>query len=738
MDRDQAVAVAFDMCSAKSDSAARWDALTDDQRAWWKNATAHIGVQSAGPSTVIKRLEGDRVGGYGIVWGNENQRDLEGQWFTPRTYLGKTLGVPAENKGIVIKASIDWLYDHTLEDLPETAKQFGDMRDYTLGIVDRVKADDVGVWVEAQFDRHDDWGNAVMSMIDRGVLNWSSGSAPLYVDIDETGEIKAWKVVEWSSTPTPAEFRHTGNVRLKHYVDSQDASTEAQAEQAARGIDPDNAVSETETEANTAMTLQLTEDTARAVIHAYAEAEFESIKSAVEGIDTTKQGNMLEEALQPLAAELAGMAGDSVDEATALSMLVAFVAEHAMGQPEEEVMAEDLEEPIMSEEQPTLSTDIEKVVQDAVAKALQSQLPDGGKGQQVSDIGDKAKSINFAFGRSRHELDEIKSLSDLIYAMSYGRHDLLRPHARKTVNAHKALGINPDTAGGYLVQVEQSNQIIELLRDTSKVMPLCRQVPMNSETLTIPKQTGGATAYWTGENSSITASQETFGQITLVAKKLAGLVQVSNELIMDSDPAIDAIIREDLATVMALEVDSTILEGSGVANQPLGILNLGVTTTALNAAPTYNNLVDAVSRVEVENVLDTPGWAWVFNPRERHTFRKIQDARGATAGVGAYIFTERGSNNAMVGSIPAELLGYNYVTTTQITPDTTDNNETEIYFGQWNDVIVGMRKTLELAVSNEAGTAFQNDQTWIRAILRMDVNIRHPESIEVLTDVRAS
>ena len=206
---------------------------------------------------------------------------------------------------------------------------------------------------------------------------------------------------------------------------------------------------------------------------------------------------------------------------------------------------------------------------------------------------------------------------------------------------------------------------------------------------------------------------------------------------MDSDPAVDAIIREDISRVLALEVDRAILEGTGVANQPTGLLNLGVTTTALNAAPTYDNLVDVISRVEVENVMEEPGWAWVFNPREKYTFRKIQDAQGAAAGVGAYIFTEMGSTNAMVGGIPAQLLGYGYQTTTQITP-TGSPAETEIYFGQWNDVVVGMRKTIELRASDEAGTAFQNDQTWLRAIMRLDVNIRHLESIEVLTDVRTS
>lgn len=686
-------------------------------------------------TTTIKRLGKDRVGGYGIVWGNPAQRDLEGQFFTPETYLGKALGVPSENGGRTIPVKFDWLFEHTLEELPDEVNQFGDMRDHSLGVVGKAKPDEIGVWIEAQLDRYDEWSSAVMTLVDRGVLAWSSGSASLYAKVTHEGEIKAWPVVEFSSTVAPAEPRQTGNVRLKHYVNAQDAPTEAQADQAARGKNPDIQTTENETEV-CAMTLTLNEPTARAMVRAYGEAEWETIKTAVcDDTGAIKQAGMLEEALQPLAAELAAITG--VEEAEALAFLIGFVAEKAVGTPDDDVAAnEDLEE-VMSE-QPALSADMEKVVESVVAKAIQAQLPVAPQGQSRTQVDtDAIKSINLMM-RSRADIEEIKSLSDLIYATTNRRHDLLRPYGRKAWMSHKALGINPDTAGGYLVQVEQSNQVIELLRDTAKVLPLCRQIPMNSDTMTVSKQTGGATAIWVGENSEITESQQTFGNITLVAKKLAAFVPVSNELIMDSDPSVDAIIREDISTVLALAIDKAILEGSGIGNEPLGLLNLGVTTTALNEVPTYNDLVNVVSRVEVENVAEAPSWSWVFNPREKQNFRKIQDARGTGVGVGAYIFTEGGSNNAMAGGIPRELLNYLYATTTQITPDTDDNNETEIYFGQWNDVIVGMRKTIEIRASDEAGAAFQNDQTFIRAIMRLDVNIRHAESIEILTDVRAS
>ena len=44
----------------------------------------------------------------------------------------------------------------------------------------------------------------------------------------------------------------------------------------------------------------------------------------------------------------------------------------------------------------------------------------------------------------------------------------------------------------------------------------------------IPKQTGGATAYWVGENEPLTGSDQTLGQLQLTPKLVGALVELSN------------------------------------------------------------------------------------------------------------------------------------------------------------------------------------------------------------------
>lgn len=130
-----------------------------------------------------------RIGGYLIVWGESRQRDLQGEYFTPQTDVG-----------------LDWyeqrpvLYHHGLD---------GSLKAAVIGVMDTLRADDTGLWAEAQLDLHKRYVRAVQRLVERGALSWSSGSLPHLVEVSDEGQIKRWPIVEGSLTPTPAEPRHT-------------------------------------------------------------------------------------------------------------------------------------------------------------------------------------------------------------------------------------------------------------------------------------------------------------------------------------------------------------------------------------------------------------------------------------------------------------------------------------------------------------------------------------------------
>ncbi|HHT9153383.1 MAG TPA: phage major capsid protein, partial [Candidatus Hypogeohydataceae bacterium YC40] len=166
----------------------------------------------------------------------------------------------------------------------------------------------------------------------------------------------------------------------------------------------------------------------------------------------------------------------------------------------------------------------------------------------------------------------------------------------------KALGEATGPAGGYLVPEEYVRDVKDRITVQSVVrMAGATVYPMATDTLNIPKVSGGATAYWLGENTQIPGSDPTFAQVQLVAKVLAVMIKVSNQLLADSSGAAEVAIRRDVAKTVALAEDLAFIQGSGTGNEPRGIVNTsGVNALSLGVnggTPTFDTIYDALYQV---------------------------------------------------------------------------------------------------------------------------------------------
>ncbi len=303
----------------------------------------------------------------------------------------------------------------------------------------------------------------------------------------------------------------------------------------------------------------------------------------------------------------------------------------------------------------------------------------------------------------------------------------------------KALSATVPSDGGYLVPEVYANEIIELLYPATVIYSLgARRLGMANGNLNIPKIKTGSRAMFTGENRAIPKSAPKFGNLKLSAKKLTALIPMSNDLLRSTNFDNDVIVGQDVTKQMALGVDFGALLGSGGEFQPLGIIKnkavQSIDVTSLDAAyassdgvltaafPNY--LVAAVLR----NNVYADGLGFVFNTSVEQFFKSIRD------NVGGFIFAKEMNENGT-------LVGYPYRTTNLLE---TVNGKTNIIFGNWNDLIIGEQGALEIDTSREgtwtddAGnlvSAFENDQTLIRAIDNVDVGLRHYESFAVASKV---
>lgn len=147
-------------------------------------------IKSVPEKHAVKSLGAHRVGGYMMLWGNENNKDLDGEFFTPKT---EELTTIFEAMG-----KLPYLYNHA------TDKQ---VKSAVVGYIDVLKPDETGLWYEAQLDQNNQYVAAIQKLVAQRALGTSSGTLPGARKVAKNGEILRWATVEGSATPTPADPR---------------------------------------------------------------------------------------------------------------------------------------------------------------------------------------------------------------------------------------------------------------------------------------------------------------------------------------------------------------------------------------------------------------------------------------------------------------------------------------------------------------------------------------------------
>ena len=296
----------------------------------------------------------------------------------------------------------------------------------------------------------------------------------------------------------------------------------------------------------------------------------------------------------------------------------------------------------------------------------------------------------------------------------------------------KALAAGDTQAGGFLIPPSMQSEVIDLLRPLSVVRAMGpRIVNAPTGTTTFPKITAGATASYIGENTDIPVSEPQFGEVVLEAKKLVGLVPISNDLLRFSPQSADEAIRNDLVEAIATTEDRTLITGDGSQNTPKGLRNLAASanvtatngTSATNIEDDFKDLIDALDSSDVR--LRNP--VWLMHPSRKNHLLNLRDANGNL------IYPEIRTRQPTVHGWPV-------MTTTNITSGATS----EVYFVEPNEVLFGEVDGMMVDVSNEGSysdangnlvSAFTRDQTLIRVVLHHDLNVRHPEAIAIKTGV---
>lgn len=228
-----------------------------------------------------------------------------------------------------------------------------------------------------------------------------------------------------------------------------------------------------------------------------------------------------------------------------------------------------------------------------------------------------------------------------------------------------------------------ANEFIGLLRNNTTIMRLARTMPGLVGMVDIPKQTGGATAYWIGEHDDAPETIPTFGQIELKPHTVAAYTDITRRLLKQSTPDAENIVRADLAAAVGAAIDYAGYYGTGADNQPRGLKNYtGINLVTWTAAQgfSYQKAVEMETEIASDNA-DVSNMAYVLNARGRGAAKTTPKFVDGASVAGAGVLWEPGNT----------LNGYRTEVTNQLV-----NND--VFFGNFGDFLIGMWGGLDLTV----------------------------------------
>lgn len=220
-----------------------------------------------------------------------------------------------------------------------------------------------------------------------------------------------------------------------------------------------------------------------------------------------------------------------------------------------------------------------------------------------------------------------------------------------------------------------------------------------------------------------------FRQVTMTPKTMVQYVDIGRKLMMQSDPSVEQVIRDDMTRQFAAKLDEVAIEGGG-ANEPTGILGTqGIGSVALGSnggAITFASLVDLEREVAIDNAL-AGNLAYLTNPKVVAAMR--QTPRQSSGVEGNFILND--TNN---------LLGYNVASSTLVPSDLTKGTSSgvcsAVIFGNYSDLMIGMFGGLDVLVDPYTGSA--TGAVRVAMYQDVDVAVRHAESFAAIQDVTTS
>lgn len=366
----------------------------------------------------------------------------------------------------------------------------------------------------------------------------------------------------------------------------------------------------------------------------------------------------------------------------------------------------------------------EQFQREALEKLMSKPIPTAGTATRAPDVADvSAQMTRLRTAEDFRSYYATKAQRD---ERGFTFTDFMRGAARMKTSdaAQRALSVAVDSAGGYAVPAVHMGSILSALAPASSLMNAGASIvplPEQGKTFSFAAVDTLPTAAWREENAQVAESAPTFRNVILTPRSLSFYIKVSRELLADG-VNVEAALVQAIAQAFAKEIDRAGLRGSGTAPEPRGLLNTAgihsVTNGANGAAlASYANLFTGMQSILAA---DAPmPTAAIMAPRSQVKLAGLTDTTGQPL------------------RVPPMLENLAMVTSSQIPVNLTVGTSTdcsEIYLGDFTQLVFGMREQLSIQVLEERFADY--GQIGFMCHARLDVAVLYPKAFALVTGVR--
>ncbi|MEO1196633.1 MAG: phage major capsid protein, partial [Pseudomonadota bacterium] len=277
--------------------------------------------------------------------------------------------------------------------------------------------------------------------------------------------------------------------------------------------------------------------------------------------------------------------------------------------------------------------------------------------------------------------------------------------------------------GDHLIGTQIAQEVVDVLRSEMVTARLgVRTLNGLVGNLDMPKKTSDAAADWFADGAQITEDDPAFDGIAFRPKHVGALSSYSRNMLLQSSPDVDAVMRQDMAASLSSAIDAAVLNGGGT-DEPVGILGTsGINNVNSGTASTIDedDMTDLLESIMVDNSMAT---GIAMSPTAATVLKKLKEA---STNAPLNILTGYGTRNMQWdGSIP--------VAATTAMPALADS-ATPVLAGRFSDAMVGVwGPGLSVLANPYSDSAYTRGNVALRAILTADVQVRHAVSFGTLT-----